>query len=136
MTIRTALAVAAVSLATAAPHMAIAQSPSPDESATTKPVRQCFWTRQVNNFASEDGRTVNVRVGVRDVYQFKLMGPCGDVQWNTKIAIRSRGSSQICSGLDAEIISPTPIGPQTCPVTEVRKLTEAEIAALPKRAKP
>ncbi|ODT89440.1 DUF6491 family protein [Phenylobacterium sp. SCN 70-31] len=135
MTIRTALAIAAVSLAAAA-AAPLAVARSPDEPAAAKPARQCFWTRQVNNFASEDGRTVNVRVGVKDVYQFQLMGPCGDVEWNTKIAIRSRGGSQICSGLDAEIISPTSIGPQTCPVTNVRKLTDAEIAALPKRAKP
>ena len=131
-----ALSVAAaglVGLSAAAPQTAAAKSPEePAKSAN----RQCFWTRQVNNFASDDNRIVNVRVGVKDVYQFEMMGRCQDVDWNNRIAIRSRGSDYICTGLDAEIISPTAIGPDRCPVKSIRKLTPEEVAALPKRAKP
>lgn len=98
--------------------------------------RQCFHANQVNGFAAQTDRIVNVRVGVRDVYQFELMGSCPDVRWNQKLGVRSRGSSLICSGLDAEIISPTSIGPQRCPVRSVRQLTPEEIAALPRGARP
>jgi hypothetical protein len=98
--------------------------------------RQCFWTRQVNNFASNDDRIVNIRVGVKDVYQLQMFGRCNDVDWSNSIAIRSRGSSYICTGLDAEIIAPSPIGPQRCAVQSIRKLTEAEAKALPKHARP
>lgn len=101
-----------------------------------KPQRQCFWTHQVTNFASSDDRIVNVRVGVKDVYQLEMLGRCTDVDWSNKIAIRSRGSSHICSGLDAEIITPSPIGPHRCAVKSVRKLTPDEIKALPKGARP
>jgi uncharacterized protein DUF6491 len=110
-----------------------AAAKSPEE---PKSQRQCFWTRQINNFASDDERIVNVRVGVKDVYQFEMLGRCQNVDWTQKIAVRSRGSDYICTGLDAEIISPTPIGPERCPVSKIRKLTPAEVAALPKRAKP
>ncbi len=100
------------------------------------PGRHCFWTRSVNNFASADPHTVNVRVGVRDVYQLEMIGSCPDVDWATRIAIVSRSGSSICTGMDAELIAPSPIGPQRCPVRAVRKLTEAEIAALPRGARP
>lgn len=127
------LALAAAILAFAGP--AVAKSPL-EEAPGGKPARQCFRTQQVNNFASSDNRIVNVRVGVRDVYQMEMMGRCPDVDWTTRIAIVSRGGSYICSGLDAEIIAPSPIGPQRCAVSKVRKLTPEEIKALPGRARP
>ena len=98
--------------------------------------RQCFWSHQVNSFAAQGDRLVNLRVGVKDYFQLELMGPCPDVDWTQKIALVSRGGSTICSGLDAEIVTPSPIGPQKCPVKSVRKLTPTEVAALPKGAKP
>ena len=98
--------------------------------------RQCFWSHQVNSFAAQGDRLVNLRVGVKDYFQLEHMGPCPDVDWTQKIALVSRGGSTICSGLDAEIVTPSPIGPQKCPVKSVRKLTPTEVAALPKGAKP
>lgn len=124
---------AAVALAGAAIQPAAARSPI---EPNAKPARQCFWANRVNNFASADDRTINVRVGVKDVYQFEMLGRCPDVDWSNQIAIVSRGTNSICSGMDAEIVAPSPIGPQRCAVRNVRKLTPAEIAALPRRAKP
>jgi len=99
--------------------------------------RACFHASQINGFAAQSDRIVNVRVGVRDVYQFELFAPCPDVRWNQALGVRTRrGSSFICSGLDAEIISRTPIGPQRCPVTNIRRLTPEEITALPRGARP
>ena len=128
-----ALSVAAAAMLTAAAPVA-AKSPLEDGKPTAR--KQCFWTRQVNGFASSDNRIVNVRVGVKDVYQFEMFGRCEDVDWNNRIAIVSRGSDYICSGIDAEIISPSSIGPQRCPVKTIRKLTPDEIKALPKHARP
>ncbi|MFI4934382.1 MAG: DUF6491 family protein [Caulobacterales bacterium] len=98
----------------------------------------CFWARNVENFASVDDRTVNLRVGSRDIYQLKLFAPCIDVDWAQHIGLRSRGSDFICEGanVDAEILSPSPIGHQRCQVTSVHKLSADEVAALPKRAQP
>jgi hypothetical protein len=130
----------ALSVATAAllslsvgPQVAAAKSPVEPGS---KPQRQCFFNQQVNGFAASDDRIVNVRVGVKDVYQLEMFGRCHDIDWAEKIALVSRGGSTICTGLDAEIVSPSPIGPQRCPVSNIRKLTSAEIAAIPKRARP
>lgn len=127
-------AAAALAMGLAAAPTTLAKSAA---EPAAKPARgQCFWTRQVTGFASNDERIVNVRVGVRDVYQLEMLGRCEDVTWNNEIAIVSRGSSHICSGLDAEIISPTTIGPRRCAVKSVRKLTAEEAKALPKRARP
>lgn len=122
----------AMSLAASGP--ALARSPTEPEAA--RPKSQCFWTRQVNSFASNDDRIVNIRVGVKDVYQMEMFGRCSEVDWNNNIALVSRGSSYICSGMDAEVISPSSIGPQRCPVSKIRKLTPDEVKALPKHARP
>lgn len=130
---RLKIILAAAALAGASMQPVAASSP-PEPVA--KPVRQCFWANRVTNFASDNDRTVNVRVGVKDVYQFEMLGGCPDVEWSNKIAIVSRGSNSICTGLDAEIVAPGPIGPQRCFVRTVRKLTPAEVAGLPRRARP
>lgn len=126
------LAAAGLSLALASPALAGKSPAEPDNGSR----RQCFWTRDVNNFAAADESTVNVRVGVKDIYQFQMLGRCSDVDWNQSIALVSRGSDYICSGIDAELVTHSPIGPMRCPVKNIHKLTPAEIAALPKRARP
>ena len=98
--------------------------------------RECFRTSSVNSFEPVGRDTVNVRVGVREVYQLTLAPGCPDLDWEQKIAIQSRGTTRICTGLDAEIISNPPSGPERCPVRSVRKLTAAEAAARPAGATP
>lgn len=134
MTVKFALAAAAMGLMSlsVAPH-AVAKSPVEPAS---KPARQCFWTHQVDNFASSDDKIVNVRVGMKEVYQFEMFGRCLDVDWSDQIALVSRSGSTICAGLDAEIITRSTLGPQRCPVRNIRKLTPVEITALPKGARP
>jgi hypothetical protein len=138
MKIRTSIAAAAlglVALGLAAPQGATAKSPVEAE-APAKPKRQCFWASEVNNFAAQDDRVVNVRVGVRDVYRMEIFGTCPEIDWTQRIALVARAGNSICQGLDAEIITPSPIGPQRCLVREIRKLTPAEIEALPRKARP
>lgn len=120
----------------AAPQFADARSPVEPDGAKPRAARQCFWAHSANGFAAQDEHFVNIRVGVKEVYQFEMFGPCLDVDWSNQIALVSRGSSQICTGMDAEIRTRSPIGPQRCPVRSVRKLTPGEIAALPKNARP
>ncbi|WP_374575390.1 DUF6491 family protein [Phenylobacterium sp.] len=132
-TIRSAASLGAVLLlaSTAACASADQAKPKPESAS-----RQCFWSRSVTSFHAVDRETVNLRVGVKDVYELKLFGPCDNVDWTEKIALESRGSSWICSGLDAVVISPSPIGPQRCMVKTIRKLTPEEVAAMPAKDKP
>jgi hypothetical protein len=119
----------------AAALLALTATPAAAKSPQAQP-NQCFWTRMVDGFAAPDDHTLNVRVGVRDVYQFQMLGPCPDIDWNQRLALVSRSGSNICTGMDAEVITHTQIGPQRCAVRSVRKLTPEEVAALPSRAKP
>ncbi|MFN3511839.1 MAG: DUF6491 family protein [Phenylobacterium sp.] len=126
-----ALAAGAV-LSTAGAAAAQAADPQP----AAKADRQCFWTRNVSGYTPVDDQTVNVRVGVRDVYRMELMGICPDVDWSHQIGLVSRGGSHICTGLDATIVVNGPLGPQRCPVKSIRKLTPEEAAALSPKQKP
>lgn len=134
MSFKFALAIGAIAgLATSAAAPGFARSP---EEPAAKAARQCFWARNVNSFASNDDRVVNIRVGVRDIYQLEMLGRCLDVDWANKIAIKSRGSNYICAGMDAELITPTSLGPHRCAISKIRKLTAEEAEALPKHARP
>ena len=98
--------------------------------ATGQGARQCFLASQVNGFHAVDRDTVNVNVGVRRIYQLELFGSCQDIDWSQRIGIRSTGGSDwICQGLDAELIVPSPIGPQRCQVSSVRRLSDEEVRA-------
>ena len=102
-----------------------------------KPAKTCFSARNVSNFAVADDRTVNIRVGVRDVYRLDLFGVCPDLGGQNKIAIKSNGSSFICSPLDASIVVRGAFGRlERCEVRGMRKLTPGEVAALPSRDRP
>ena len=107
-------------------------------SAAGSEARQCLHVPSVNGFKAVDDDTVNVRAGVNDVYQLDLLGDCRDIDWNNRIALRSRGGGSFsCGPLGLEVISPTSVGaPDVCPVTAMRKLSDAEVAALPRENRP
>jgi len=125
---RTLIAIAAV-FALSSVGGAAQAKPAPKD-------RACFFQGNVSGFRAPDEHNVYVRVGVRDIYQLEMMGACPQIDWAEKVAIVTRGSQWICSGLDAELVSPTSIGPQRCPVKMLRKLTPTEAAALPPKARP
>jgi hypothetical protein len=133
MRMKIALAAAAALVAgQAASPVALAKPDAPRYEAN-----QCFYTRNVTSFAAPDDKTLYVRVGVRDVYRFDMFGTCPDIDWNQRLALVSRGSSWICNGMDAEVIThATGLGHQRCPVAHMHKLTPEEVAALPRRARP
>ncbi len=102
--------------------------------------KQCFYSRDISSWAPVDRSTVNLRVHVGEVYQLKLLGDCPNIDWVEGIGLEHRGSSWICSGLDAELLVPQPGGgrgfPIRCPVTSIRKLSKEEAKALPPKQHP
>ena len=125
-----AIAAGGLALAACAPTMDTAQSTPAAEP------RECFFTRNVNGFSAPSDRTLYLRVGVRDVYEMEMFGPCPEMDWARGLAIESRGGSTICRGMDATIISPGVLGAQRCPVRAGRKLSDVEAAALPPDRRP
>ena len=96
----------------------------------------CFRPDQITGFSAVGDKALNIRVNGSRVYQLDLMGSCPNIDWAMKAAIQSRSGGWVCNPLDAMVISPSPIGPEQCPVTAIRKLSPQEIAALPPRQRP
>jgi hypothetical protein len=132
---RLAPTLAAIALLTATACAPVAPPPGP---LAGGPARQCFFASTVNGFReAAGGQVVNFSVGANQVYQVELFGRCSDLGRAEKVLLDSRaGGSSVCSGLDVELIVPTPTGPRRCPGRSLRRLTETEIAALPSREKP
>lgn len=95
---------------------------------------QCFALRDIRNFAWQDDYTVNLNVRRRDVYQLKTIINCPDIG-GAGLSYRS-SSDVVCDGLDLTLVARTTRGPRECAVKSIRKLSPAEVAALPKRARP
>ena len=105
-------------------------SRSADAAPAATSGRDCFNARNVFSFRAYRDDWVDVRVSANRRYRLELTGVCPEVDWTQRIALRTRGgSSWICQGFDAELLVPSPTGPQRCPVTSVRRLTPAEVEA-------
>lgn len=102
----------------------------PQGQATRGAGQQCFLPSQVNGFNAVNSDTVQVTVSVNTIYELGIVGTCPDIDWTQRIGIRSTGGgSWVCRGQDAELIVPSPMGVQRCPVTSVRRLSPAEVQA-------
>lgn len=112
---------------------------TPAVAAAAKTSNACFYGHNADGFSAKGDRTVYVRSGIRDIYELTLFAPCLDIDWAQHIAIKSQtGNDFICEGSNApyEIFSPSVTGPQRCQVSAVRKLSAAEVAAMPKKDRP
>ena|SRR5947209_19473914 len=100
--------------------------------------QDCFYHRDTDSFTAVDNQTLNLRVGMNRYYQLRLFSPCLDLDFSQAIGMRSRGSSWICVGQanDVEIFTRSAAGRQRCSVSEVRRLSPEELAAMPKKFRP
>jgi len=93
--------------------------------------RQCFYAPNVTGYRRGPGDTVIVNTNSRDYYQFDTQPYCADrIDWENRIALRSRTGSFICNGYDAEIYVPEAVGAAYCPLYRMHKLTPAEVATV------
>lgn len=104
--------------------------PAAGDQTASAPPRSCFSANNVNNYSPVDARTVNISVGVKDVYRLDLASRCPDVDWTTRIVLAPRNGSTVCSGREATLTIQGPFGHQRCNVRAVTKLSPEEIAAL------
>ena len=86
--------------------------------------RDCFFLSQVSGFSSAGRDRINVSVGPRRTYEFETFGSCPQIDFAQAIAFDQNGPGTICRGIDVDLIVPTSIGPQRCPVKMIRRLPE------------
>lgn len=132
MKIHFALTALAVPFALAACTTAETDSPA---YATSSAERSCFFLSQVNGFndapdVERGSDRIIVSVGASDKYLFETFGSCPDLNWSETIAFDPRGPGQICRGMDVDLLVPSTIGTQRCPVRMISKLSRAEIDAM------
>jgi hypothetical protein len=105
--------------------------PPPGATAVAYGARQCFYTANITGYRRGAGDTVIINTNSRDYYQFRTQAHCADrLDWENRIALRSRSGSFICSGYDAEIYVPEALGAAYCPLYDMRKLSPTEVATL------
>jgi hypothetical protein len=76
-------------------------------------------------------------VGLNQIFRLDLFKNCLSLTFQRSLTIRSTGaSSWICSPLGAQVSYVRGGIPERCPVTAIHRLTDAEVAALPKGVKP
>jgi hypothetical protein len=93
--------------------------------------RQCFYAGNVSGFRQGPNDTIIVNTNSRDYYELQTLSYCAQrLDFEHRIALRSRSGSFVCTGYDAEIYVPDALGATYCPVRAVRKLTPGEVAAL------
>ena len=91
-----AAAILALGMAAAGPAQAPAKPSAPHLSQT------CFYINQTSGFSAAGDSAVNLRVGVRDVWQLTLFAPCLDIDWSQRIGLKTNGSSCVV------LAAPTP----------------------------
>lgn len=130
---------AALSLVTGACAAYPPPSPgTPPATYASMPSGDCFSTTQWESWASPSDDVLFLKVSGNRYYRVDLLPGTGPIDHGGQFLISTvRGSSRICSttDLDLKVASTTgfttPLFPRA-----IRRLTDAEVAALPPGAKP
>lgn len=99
----------------------------------------CFFVSQFENWRAADTRNINIRVAGNHYYRLGLGNECFPLRSVTARLITTfRGSNTVCSPLDWDLHVSEAIGSpaERCIVKTMTELSPAEVAALPKKAKP
>jgi hypothetical protein len=110
--------------------------------ADMKPANACFRSQDIVNWVAANDRMMNIRVRQDGVYQLKLRGPCADFARGETVAFSTKGT-RVCRGSDLAVIGEVPrvraadaSRGLSCGVVQYRKLSDAEVAALPAKERP
>lgn len=107
--------------------------------ARPAPTRQCFDTSEFDNWRAGDAKTIYIHVRPNNYFRLDLSGRCSTLlSPGAQLITTFRGTSLICSPLDWDLKVSAGIGGNTepCLVRTMTKLTQEEVTALPKKAKP
>ncbi|HEV7229567.1 DUF6491 family protein [Brevundimonas sp.] len=132
-------------LAAALALLAAGCAPTPGGDGATqtasRPERACFSVDQVRNFRQGGVGQVYVRAAGGDVFQLDSAGGCQDLGFAQRLAILPDGAGlaggRVCTSDAVRIAVPgSTTSTDVCRARVTRRLTEAEVAALPSRERP
>lgn len=130
------LAAAAIALGGLAAPLAHASTETP---AATKPGNSCFLSSSWQNWTTTaDGDALYLRVNINDIYRVDLTPGTHARRYADQFLVNTvRGSSWICSPLDLDLMISDHQGfRQPLIARGLRKLSAAEIAAIPRKERP
>lgn len=108
--------------------------------ARASPPGQCFDLTYARGKVALDARTLLVRVDGGGVVRIDLADQCpGLTRPDPRIVLKARGGSYVCDRFDLDVSvarAGSPIGGVPCTVSSIRRLSRAELAALPKDRRP
>lgn len=122
-------------LAVAAPALA-QPSPAGAPSQGVKPDRQCFFSRQIDNWSEVDDTIVVVRVGVTRHYRLDLLSPCPELRQTMSLGLVShRGGDSICTGdtFDLVVTDLSGQGSRRCNVGSMQPINREDAGILTRR---
>ena len=101
----------------------------------------CFRTSEINAHRKADDHTLNVRVGLKDVYRLTTKSSClMGMSPSDALVIKTPPSGVVCKALDLDLAirqsGAGAVGATPCIVSSIVKLTPAQIEALPKDQRP
>lgn len=99
---------------------------------------RCLRPGDIDSFKVGANNVVNLRLDGGTYYQVTLRDPCNGLIMEKAIAIENRArSSWVCNGEDLNILTRSPeVASGRCSISSFRKLSPAEVAALPQAEKP
>ncbi len=113
---------------------ACAPMPPSDNAQTSSRGTPCFYTDEVDNFRGND-QSIYVRTR-RDVFELQTLGLCSDVDFAFAIAfVPSTGLDRLCVGDTSRLLAGVPPR-EPCRIRVAKRLTQAEVMALPSRDRP
>lgn len=123
--------------ATALSACAPVAKPDTDGAQTAGMGRQCFYVDDVDSFRA-DNQTLYVRSRQGDVFELQTISYCSDLDTTFGIAfLPGVGLSRLCTGDFSRVAMSGGPSPRTpCRVQVSKKLTPAEVEALPARNRP
>ena len=107
------------------------------DAAASAKAGQCFMRRDVRNHTVGDSKTLYLDVNGRQVWKVQMSNSClaSAVSSDPLIFRNDTGGQSVCKPIDLDI-TVSAGGPSRCIVSSISRLTNAEIAALPKKMRP
>jgi hypothetical protein len=101
----------------------------------------CFRTRDITAHRKADDHTLNLKVGVKDVYRLTTKSSClVGMSPSDALVVQAPPSGLVCKAIDLDLAirqsGAGAVGATPCLVDSIVKLTPAQVAALPKGQRP